>query len=99
MVCPSKETESEKNVFQDEKSGMKQFIVDFGKGLIDFSAWLILFVIILGSIIIMTINFPLGIVIMLVGLIAFVIVYFLLYLAININDNLTEINAKLNSNR
>lgn len=84
---------------------MKKIIIDFGKGLIDISAIIWLLIISLGLIIAFVITssqdsfiamIVTGIA-ALVGLIIFVLSYFLLYLLIDINDNLIEINSKLQS--
>lgn len=84
---------------------MKKFIIDFGKGLIDISAIIWLLIISLGLIIAFVITssqdsfiamIVTGIA-ALVALIIFVLSYFLLYLLIDINDNLIEINSKLQS--
>ena len=84
---------------------MKKIIIDFGKGLIDISAIIWLLIISLGLIIAFVITssqdsfiamIVTGIA-ALVALIIFVLSYFLLYLLIDINDNLIEINSKLQS--
>ena len=83
---------------------MKKFVVSVGKSLVDITAWLWMLIIIIFTIVAF-INVPTdensGIVcsaivlISLTAVVVFVITYFLLYLFIDINDNLTEINKKM----
>lgn len=83
---------------------MKKFIVDFGRGLIDFSAIILLVIIFLGTIGAMGLSLGtenwffsilyallMGIVFFLI----FVISYYLLYLFIDIRDNLEELNKNV----
>lgn len=78
---------------------MKKFIVDFGRGLIDFSAWVVLAVIIVAGIMSFFSNEPLlGIGILCIGLILFVASYYFIYLFIDIRDLLKIIVEKDNEN-
>lgn len=72
---------------------MKNFVIDCGRGLIDVSAWVIIIAIIIGS----CCCGALGILICPLGILTFVIIYYFLYLLIDIRDNLQEINSKLNT--
>ena len=74
---------------------MKKFVISFGRGLIDFSAWLWVIAIIVCGVIALFNDVGIGLAILFCGLIIFVISYYLIYLFISINDNLTEINQNL----
>lgn len=70
---------------------MKKFVVDCGKAIIDISAWIFVIMIIvvgLGT-------GAMALIIIPIGILCFVIVYYLLYLAIDIRENLQEINQSL----
>lgn len=74
---------------------MKKFVIDCGRGLIDVSAWIIVIAIIIAG-------FNAGVLGMLIvplGILAFVIVYYFLYVLIDIRDNLQEINSKINKEK
>ncbi len=75
---------------------MKKFIVDFGRGLIDISAWVVLAGIIVSGIIMLFANPFAGIITLLAGLIGFIAFYYLIYLFIDIRDLLQEIVQKHN---
>lgn len=77
---------------------MKDFIVNFGRGLIDFSAWAIFLLIFIGGIFMLFLNPLIGIAILLIGTIIFVTFYYLLYLFIDIRDLLKETVEKNKSN-
>lgn len=70
---------------------MKNFIVNWGRGLIDFCSWIILILIVLAGIICLFSNVWLGIGILVIGLILFIALSYLLYLFIDIRDLLKEI--------
>lgn len=74
---------------------MKKFVISFGRGLIDFSAFLWIIAIVLCGVIALFNDVGVGLAILFGGTIIFVISYYLIYLAIAINDNLTEINRNL----
>ncbi len=74
---------------------MKKFVVDSGASLIELSAWIVLFALIIVSVVMMFGDFITGLLILLVGIVLFILFYFSLFLLIDINDNLTEINSKL----
>lgn len=74
---------------------MKKFVVDSGASLIELSAWIVLFAVIIVSVVMMFGDFITGLLILLVGIVLFILFYFSLFLLIDINDNLTEINSKL----
>ena len=79
---------------------MKKFIVDFGRGLIDFSAWIVLLLILISGIVMLFANPLAGIGTILIGLIIFVAIYYLIYLLIDIRDLLKEVaqkKAKINN--
>lgn len=73
---------------------MKKFIVEFGRGLIDVSAWIVLIFIVLIGIVSLFTNPLAGIGIIVIGLIMFVAFYYLLYLFIDIRDLLKAIVEK-----
>lgn len=73
---------------------MKKFIINFGRGLIDFSAWVVLVLIVLLGIITLFTNPLAGIGILLIGLVLFVALYYLIYLFIDIRDLLKDLVAK-----
>ncbi len=75
---------------------MKKFIVDFGRGLIDFSAWIVLLLIVISGIVILFANPLAGIGTLLLGLIIFIAFYYLIYLLIDIRDLLKEVVEKNN---
>lgn len=70
---------------------MKKFVVDFGRGLIDFSAWIALIVIIISGIISFVTAPLVGFSIILLGLVLFVAFYYLVYLFVDIRDLLKEL--------
>ena len=74
---------------------MKHFVIKTGNGLIEFSAWLWIIIIIVSGIVVLFNDFITGILILLIGFILFIFVYYTIFLVISINDNLTEINQKL----
>lgn len=85
---------------------MKKFIIKFGRVLLDISAYIVLSIILVGIGISCFFpmsfdgetsgwNFFIPVLIAIFAFIAFVCTYFFLYLFIDINDNLTEINEKL----
>ena len=78
---------------------MKKFIVDFGRGLIDFSAWIVLLLILISGIIMLFANPLAGIGTILIGLIIFVAIYYLIYLLIDIRDLLKEVAQKESENK
>lgn len=79
---------------------MKKFIVNFGSGLIDFSAWVVFVALIVAAFVCMFVqDFLYGFLVLLVGLILFVALYYTIYLAISINDNLEEIKNCLKRNK
>ena len=78
---------------------MKKFVVSSGASLIELSAWIVMIALIITSIVAMCNDFFTGILILLIGLIVFVMFYFSIFLLIDINDNLTEINSKLDMNK
>lgn len=69
---------------------MKKFVVDFGRGLIDFSAWIVLIVIIISGIISFVTAPLVGFSIIFLGLVLFVAFYYLIYLFVDIRDLLKE---------
>lgn len=75
---------------------MKKFIVNFGRGLIDFSAWVVLLLIVISGIVILFANPLAGIGTLLLGLIIFIAFYYLIYLLIDIRDLLKEVVEKNN---
>lgn len=77
---------------------MKKFIVNWGRGLIDFCSWAVLILIILSGVICLFANPFLGIGILLIGLILFIALSYLLYLFIDIRDLLKEIVERENNN-
>lgn len=70
---------------------MKKFVVDFGRGLIDFSAWIVLIVIVLTGIFLFGTEPVGGFLTIFLGLILFVAFYYLIYLFVDIRDLLKEI--------
>lgn len=75
---------------------MKNFIINAGRGLIDFLAFLSLFAIIIFSIITMiNVGFLQGIAVIGIGLILLVYGFYTIYILVSIHDNLAEINNKL----
>lgn len=75
---------------------MKNFIVNSGNALIDFAAWAVLVILIISSIIMMfSENFLYGVLVLLIGLVIFVAAFYMIYLAISVNDNLEEIKKAL----
>lgn len=78
---------------------MKNFIVDFGRGLIDFSAWVVLILILVVGIITLFTQPLAGIGILLIGLVLFTSFYYLIYLFIDIRDLLKEIVTKDNTEK
>ena len=75
---------------------MKKFIINFGNGLIDLAAWVTLVALVITSIALMfSENFLYGIGVLLIGLVIFVATFYLIYLAISVNDNLEEIKCEL----
>lgn len=70
---------------------MKKFVVDFGRGLIDFSAWIVLTVIILVGLFLFTTEPLAAFFEILIGLILFVAFYYLIYLFVDIRDLLREL--------
>lgn len=78
---------------------MKKFIVDFGRGLIDFSAWIVLLLILISGIVMLFANPLAGIGTILIGLIIFVAIYYLIYLLIDIRDLLKEVAQKESENK
>lgn len=74
---------------------MKKFIIDTGNGLIEFSAWLWLIIIVIAGFIGLINNILNGIAIWLIGFIFFVFLYYTIFLVIDIADNLRDINKKL----
>lgn len=80
---------------------MQKFIVDSGKVLIDVCAWIILVAIILAAAISMFTDPFCGICIFFIGLVLFISMFYLLYLLIDIKENLDKIveqNEKNNTN-
>lgn len=82
---------------------MKKFIINFGTGLIDLCAWLILLGILLSGAITMLTDPLCGIGIFIVGFVLFIAMFYLLYLLIDIKENLDKIventtNEKDNTN-
>lgn len=82
---------------------MKKFIIDFGTGLIDLCAWIILLGILLAGAITMLTDPLCGICIFIVGFVLFIAMFYLLYLLIDIKENLDKIventtNEKDNTN-
>ena len=78
---------------------IKEFVLTAGRGLIDFSAIILLiFLFLLGAVSFQSSYIWQGLLIVLIGLIIFVLSYFTIYLLISINDNLKEINEKINYN-
>lgn len=87
---------------------MKKFVVSFGKNLINITAWLWILIIVVFTVVAF-INVPTDensgiacsviVLTSLTAIVVFVITYFLLYLFIDINDNLTEINKKIPQNK
>lgn len=77
---------------------MKNFIVNFGRGLIDLNAWIILAIIVITAIVMLFSQPLLGIAVLLIGLMLFVSFYYLLYLFIDIRDLLKEIVDKNKEN-
>ena len=78
---------------------MKKFIVTFGRGLIDFSAWIVLLLILISGIVMLFANPLAGIGTILIGLIIFVAIYYLIYLLIDIRDLLKEVAQKESENK
>ena len=78
---------------------IKNFVLKAGRGIIDFSAvlWLI-FLWFIGVALFQSENIALGIAIFIILFVIFIMSYFTLYLLISINDNLKEINEKINYN-
>lgn len=74
---------------------MKKFIIQTGKGLIEVSAWLFILIIIIAGFAALLNDFLTGIATWLIGFILFVFIYYSIFLIIDIDDNLTEINKKL----
>ena len=82
---------------------MKKFIIDLGTGLIDLCAWIILLGILLFGAITMLTDPLYGIGIFIVGFVLFISMFYLLYLLIEIKENLDKIventtNEKDNTN-
>lgn len=75
---------------------MKNFVIEFGKGAIDVIAWLIIIMFTLASISMFDTNHPeMAFFSLILGMIIVVVCFFLLYLIIDMRDNLYSINKLL----
>lgn len=70
---------------------MKKFVVNCGKTIIDVSAWISVIIIVIAGLA----TGAMALLVIPIGILCFVIIYYLLYLAIDIRDNLQEINQSL----
>lgn len=79
---------------------MKQFIIDCGRGLIDFCTGLsLLVVLIVGIISLFTGQFLAGLCILIIGALAIIISSYLLYLLIDMRDSLDKIAAHFENSK
>lgn len=70
---------------------MKNFVLNCGRKLIDVSAWIIVIAIVCGGLC----TGAYALIIIPVGILMFVIFYYLLYVLIDIRDNLKDIKNKI----
>lgn len=77
---------------------MKNFVVKLGNRFIDICAWIFLVMVLIASINTMTYDFASGVLLLIGGIFSFIFVFYLIYLAISINDNLMNINKLLQEN-
>ncbi len=77
---------------------MKNFVVKLGNRFIDICAWIFLVMVVIAGINAMTYNFASGVLLLIGGVFSFVFVFYLIYLAISINDSLMNINKLLQEN-
>lgn len=70
---------------------MKKFIVDSGKVLIDVCAWIILIALIISSFVLFFTEPMGGFLLFLLGMVAFISLFYLLYLFIDTNETLHQI--------
>ena len=78
---------------------IKKFVISCGRGLIDGSALLCVIAIVIAGIVTLLENVAVGLAILVGGTMSFVVFYYMVYLLISINDNLTEINNKLGNKK
>lgn len=78
---------------------MKNFVVGLGRYLIDISAWLYLLAVVIMTISAMSLSVLNGLLTLVGGLIFFVLIFYLLYLLMSINDNIQAIREKLDQNK
>lgn len=77
---------------------MKNFVVKYGGFIVNIVAFFTLIGVFASSVMVMmNQGFWAGIISLWGGIVAFVVAFFMIFLVISINDNISEINKKLNS--